>query len=72
MRGTPSASRPPELGTDDLFAFLRSLDTPGLADLDDALVAGVLLPPLRSDLLLGEGLAAMTRPAPGPSPRSSS
>lgn len=54
--GKPAA----ELDTDDLFAFLRSLDTPGLAELDDALVAEYLLPPLRSDLLLGEGLAAMT------------
>jgi surfactin synthase thioesterase subunit len=31
-----------------------------MADLDDALVAEYLLPPLRSDLLLGDGLAAMT------------
>jgi len=54
--GKPTA----ELGTDDLFAFLRSLDTPGMAELDDSLVAEYLLPPLRSDLLLGDGIAAMT------------
>ena len=60
VRTAPARQADRRTGTDDLFACLRSLDTPGLADLDEALVAEYLLPPLRSDLLLGEELAAMT------------
>lgn len=62
--GKPTA----ELDTGDLLAFLRSLNTPGMADLDEALVAEYLLPPLRADLLLGDGLAAMTDRAWAKSP----